>query len=105
MKHLKAHSSYIKLLCSKTTSPKQRKAVLSTSSNDQMSIICEIFSNVLAGVLQLNKKDMTQLAQHAPIMRRLARRDIKPRHRHDLLVRYSQEVAEALTLVLKYLKL
>ena len=105
MKRLKAHSSYIKLLASNTTQSKQRKAILSTSSADQVTIICEIFSNILAGNLKFSKKDMTQLAQHAAIMRRLARRDIKTSHRHKLLVRHSDQVAEALSLALKHLKL
>ena len=104
MKRLKPHSFYIKLLTSKTTSPKQRKALLSTASTDQMSIICEIFSNILAGNLRFNKKDMTQLAQHATIMRRMTRRDIKTSHRHGLLVRHSDQVAEVLSIVLKHLK-
>lgn len=105
MKHLKAYSDFIKFLCSKTTSAKQRKALLSTSSTEQMNIICEIFANALAGALSLTKSEIPKLQQHAQIMRRLAKRDIKDSHRHALLVRHSHVVAEILAVLLKYLAL
>ena len=103
MNRLKAHKHFMQFLVSTSTSQRQRKALLSSASVEQMNIIAEIFANILAHSIDLKKNDIKRLGEHASIIRRVAQKQLQDSSRHKLLVKHAETVVTVLSIVKKYL--
>lgn len=74
------------------SSPATSKAILKTISHEEVQLFGEICSNLLAGAIKISTANKTLLADHAEVIRKLARREIKPTTRQRLLIKNSEAV-------------
>ena len=73
---------------------KQRKALLSTLSDDQVNVISEIVFNLLEKV-PLNQSD-TKLFKRKPYLQKLATIKTSVNRRRNLLKKYSKQISQIL---------
>ena len=99
MQNIRKNRSFLDLLIK--TGPKQRKALLSTSTPEQRLVIGEICYNILQGGSGISKHHKTTLSQYSDIIRRLANRDIKDSRRRYWLMRNNEAVAAIIGTVFK----
>lgn len=67
---LKRNWDLLKVL--KAAHPKQRKALIMTSTDDLILAICEIVDNVLRGTVKLTSKQKVQLKKYKSVLRNTA---------------------------------
>jgi hypothetical protein len=65
-------------------SPTQRKAILKTTTDEQIKSLCEICQNILAG--NLRKVPLKKLKSHKRVIRQLADRKIAIAKKRNLVV-------------------
>jgi hypothetical protein len=81
---LKRNINFLKIL--QKASPKQRKAIIATGSQDLILCISEIVDNVLKGNVKLSPKQKKQLSRYKAILRQLGNKKLKATIRRKLLV-------------------
>lgn len=81
MKNLRKNHYFLHMLAKAT--PAQKRALLRTSTNSQISALCEICLNILAGHLPINIK---RLKKYKDTIRKLTKRSISFRKKKALLV-------------------
>ena len=79
--------------------PSTVKAVLKTLSPEEIQLFGEISSNLLRGALKISAQHKTLLSKYAEIIRKLARREIRPVTRQRLLVKHSDIVVKLIKIV------
>ena len=72
MQHLEGHDHFLELLAN--THSKQRKALLSSASRQQLNILSEIIHNFLEGVIPAHPADIEQFSKSRNILRRLGQK-------------------------------
>ena len=77
MQHLEEHEHFLHLLAN--THPKQRKALLTSASHQQLSILSEIIHNFLQGVIPADATDIERFSKSRNILRRLGQKNKKAR--------------------------
>ena len=73
VRRMKEHHSFLSLLSN--THPKQRKALLESSTNKQLSVICEIIHNFLQGIIPFDNEEINSITKYRTILRRIGQRD------------------------------
>ena len=101
MIHLKKHLPYLQTLA--IAAPAQRKAIIATSSNEQIDILSELAANTLAGVIKLTTKEKQQLLPHAKVIRTAGRESNKLSTRKIIAVRHSEIIGLLVGMVIKKL--
>lgn len=66
--------------------PKQCKALLKTSSDQQINAICECILNFLHGTINIPSKDIKRLKKHKNCLRKLSNKKIGIKHKRKLLI-------------------
>lgn len=66
--------------------PKQRKAIVATSSNDLVLAICEVVDNMLKGTLKLNAQQKKKLGHYKSVLREIANRKVSQKKKKELIV-------------------
>lgn len=95
MKNLKKNHYFLHMLAK--APPAQKRALLRTATNPQISALCEICLNILAGHLPLNIK---RLKKYKNTIRKLSKRSISVRKKKALLVNQSGGFLPALAPVI-----
>lgn len=95
MKNLKKNHHFLHMLAKAT--PMQKRALLRTATNSQISSLCEICLNILAGHIPLNIK---RLKKFKDTIRKLSKRSISARKKKALLVNQSGGFLPALAPVI-----
>ena len=81
MKNLRKNYHFLHVLAKST--PIQKRALLKTANHSQMSALCEICLNALAGNLPINIKRMKR---YKHILRKLAKRTIGVKSKKKILL-------------------
>ena len=86
MKRLRAHKSFLHLLVH--THPKQRTALIRTSTPEQLGVLSEILLNIMREVLPISAKHRQQLMKYKDTLRLLVRKKLSNRAKRELLAKY-----------------
>ena len=73
---LPANEAFLRLVGSKSTSPKQRREVLRTASNEQVKSLCECAYNILKRNVPVTPAQLQDLRRHKKLMYMLADRSV-----------------------------
>lgn len=84
MKRLRKNSNFLKLLLK--TSPNKRRSLLRTANKEQVSCLCEICLNILAGNIPVNIKKIKKFKN---VLRKLANPSTKLQTKKNILVNQS----------------
>lgn len=84
MKRIRNNSQFLKLLLK--TSPKKRRSLLRTANKEQVSCLCEICLNILAGNIPVNIKKIKKFKN---ILRKLANPSTKFTTKKNIFVNQS----------------
>ena len=95
MKKIKKNHHFLYMLAK--AAPAQKRALLRTANNSQVSALCEICLNILAGYLPINIK---RLKRYKDAIRKLSKRSISIRKKKSLLVNQSGGFLPALAPVI-----
>ncbi len=87
MDHLKEHDSFLQMLIQ--THPRQRRALIQSSTVQQLRVLTEIFVNILRGIIPLTSQHKAEVTRHAKVIRRLVKSKLTGVKRRNLLERYS----------------
>ncbi len=100
---VKIHKSrhFLQLLLS--TSKVQARALLETSSPDQILMLSEIALNIVENQLPTNTKTKLELKKHHSVLKKLANRKIKPKNKYHLVHKHWKVVWESVLLVKRIL--
>lgn len=60
--------SFIDLISDKSTNKKQKKCLLQTASERQVTAICEILYNIVYGELKVSKREKKALKTHSKLL-------------------------------------
>jgi hypothetical protein len=87
------------------SSKKQRRQLIKYADRNQLRVLGEICSNILAGVIMLSKRDMAELKDHSEIIRSLENRDISDAKRKRLAISRLTTVTAVLRATIRSLKI
>jgi hypothetical protein len=96
MQWLDAHLPYLTLLA--RTHVKQRKLILESSTNKQLSVICEIIFNFLNGVIPVEPEEIKNFAKNRNILRKLGQKT--KNHDRKYIIKHSAAIKKFLTFIL-----
>jgi hypothetical protein len=96
MQWLDEHRSYLKLLAS--THSKQRKAILSSSNNQQLNILCEIIHNFLNGIIPTEPEELQKFSKSRNTLRKLGQKVTKTTR--SLIIKQDKLIAHFLKFIL-----
>ena len=100
-RRMKTHASFIKFLYNSTV--KQRKAILSNLTEEQVNLLSEIALNIFKGVFPHREKYAKTLEPYKLIIARLAHKSKSKAQKKKLLLRNVKVVQKLLKPVLDYL--
>ena len=100
---VKKHLDFLRLLSSSHV--KQRKQLINTISDEQLSVLTEAVYNVLKGVCVLSNADKKKLSQNKTILRLFADQKLGKRLKITLLKKNHKVIPELLRPVIKYITL
>lgn len=79
--------------------PTTVKAIFKTLKQEDVQFFGEICANLLAGALKINTSNKTLLRPYAEIIRKVARREIRPITRQRLLIKNSEAIIQLIKLI------
>ena len=94
---LRKNWHFIQLLV--TTNVSQRLVLFKTSTDDQLSAICEIVLNTLQGNLYIPPDKVKNLKKHKNILRSLSSATLSKRKKRKILITNSKVIVELLSTV------
>ena len=83
-KRVQKNIHLLSLLC--VCTKKQRNAILTTITKDQLIAICECVDNVLAGNVKLNQKDFDKIKKQKSLFREIRKKSVPPNVKKEYLV-------------------
>lgn len=97
---VKKHLDYLKLLTS--THVKQRRQLISTISDEQLSVLSEAIFNVLKGVCPLSNVNKNKLSKNKTILRKLVDPKLNRNFKKSILKKVQNLIPELLRPVIQY---
>lgn len=82
--------SFIDLISDKSTNKKQKKCLLQTASERQVTAICEILYNIVYGELKVSKREKKALKTHSKLLNFLLLKKKQKKHKQFILCKYSK---------------
>lgn len=97
---VKKHLDYLKLLTS--THVKQRRELINTISNEQLSVLTEAIFNVLKGVCSLSNINKNRLCKNKTSLRKLVDPKVSRKCKKTILKQIQNLIPELLRTVIRY---
>lgn len=97
---VKKHLDYLKLLTS--THVKQRRQLINTISDEQLSVLSEAIFNVLKGVCPLSNVNKNKLSKNKTILRKLVDPKLSRKFKKSILKKVQNLIPELLRPVIQY---
>lgn len=95
--------NFIDLISDPSTTNRQCKYLLESTSELQVAAICEIIYNIVYGQLKFSKKDLKALKSHSKLIDFLLSKKKPLKQKQYLLVRYNRFILNILRRVRKQL--
>ena len=103
MEHIWRHMDFLELIAN-PASKQQAKALISTSTDEQLNVVSELALNLLQERIKLSKYYKTLLRKDAPFIRQLANRGVGSEKRRSEALNHIETTSILLRLCLKQIK-
>jgi hypothetical protein len=98
---VKKHLDFLRLLCSSHI--KQRRQLINTVSEEQLSVLTEAVYNVLKGVCPLSNADKNKLSKNKTLLRKFSDPKLSKRLKITILKKIQNLMPELLRPVIRYI--
>ena len=103
MEHIMKHIHFLELLA-RPFSEEQAKALISTSTEEQLNILSELALNVLQETIPLSRYYKNLLISDANVIRKLGDRRVQAKKRRSLAEHHLKTISTLLTVCLKNIR-
>ena len=96
--------TFINFLLDDNNTFNQKKGVLKLTTSKQLLALCEIFYNILQGVIDLSKKDLPYFIKKKNILGRIVNKKKSIKEKKNLLIKNTKAIILSLEKIRGYLK-